>query len=735
MCLPKVVLYAGYGVTLVCKPSLGSTSEFDNAATAADHANDSVVKSVYELEDFTVVAERFGEVGEFSLKSIQVLEEDEIKRQVQASLGETLSWEPGLNASYFGPGASRPVIRGLGDYRVRMLIDNIGTLDVSDNSPDHGVPLEPLLIRRVDIHRGPDALLFGNAAIGGAINSQTRYLPESLPDVPVSGSMESRYETAVDGHSAAIYGSVRAGRLALCFTGSTRSAGDYSISGQARSENYESTYSPEINEPSINLSQPIENPSGTLPNTHIDTKTHSVGVYWEPESWRGHVGVAYSRYHSEYGVPYQWEGANELFGDMSLEMMQSRVDVDVALKIDKPLCERINFRLGQADYRHEETFTGKAKDSEKVFVDTIMEMDPTEARVDLYHRLIDGLEGVVGVHGFNRSLSASQLSQAPRAGSRVNYSYNTWNLGCFLVETLTLDNFTIRAGYRHENQNIEDISQEENGFIRNAKEQSNSVAMGFTWRDYKRFALDELAFTVNVSRIERLPSEMERYAFWSNGAIQRFVLGADNFGEALGIERSNAVEFGLEAHRGDLSGRFNIYHYDFKEFIFLQDIKGTGNLSRYVARDAVFKGGEAEVTWRVHESEMSTFRVKGMIDRVRGKNLTDATNLPRIPPLRIGSRFEYERGNLKIGCDIRYAYHQDKVQAASAVVLPELETEGYYEVNLDAQNTWSFESGDLTLFARLANAIDVERRTHTSFLKDVAPLPSRNLSMGARWEF
>ena len=104
-----------------------------------------------------------------------MLGEKEFKKQVQSTIGQSLAWEPGISSSYFGPGSSRPVIRGLGDFRVRMLLDDIGTFDVSENSPDHGIPIEPLLIHRIDIHRGPDALLFGNAAIGGVVNMQLLY--------------------------------------------------------------------------------------------------------------------------------------------------------------------------------------------------------------------------------------------------------------------------------------------------------------------------------------------------------------------------------------------------------------------------------------------------------------------------------------------------------------------------------------------------------------------------------
>lgn len=733
----SVLLLTGTVLSIYGEPA-DSDGEALSLPTEDASANpgEETLETVYELEDFSVVAERFGEVGDFSLLSVQVLEEKELQRQVQATLGETLAWEPGLNASYFGPGASRPVIRGLGDYRVRMLVDDIGTLDVSENSPDHGVPLEPLLIRRVDVHRGPDALIFGNAAIGGAINSQTCYLPESLPAEALSGSIEARYGSAAAGRSIAAYATVRAGELALRLTGAQRSAEDYKIRDQARSADYERTFNPEINNPDLGISEPIPNPSGSVPNTHIDTNTGSIGLLWEPESGKGRLGVAYSRYDSSYGVPYQYGGdANELFGLSSLAMRQSRFDLDTAIETGLERFQRVRFRLGQADYSHEESFTGMAKDADKVYEDTRIVLDSVESRVDGYHRLFEGLEGVAGVHGYTRDLEASRLSAPPNESSRVSNEYTTENIGAFLVETWTLHQWTLRSGFRYERQSIEDLSFKAYGIKKTTEEDCRSMALGVTWRDYDRWQLDEVALTVNFSKVDRLPSETERYAFWSNAAIHRFIIGADNTGTPLEVERSDSLELGIEAHRGNWSGRLNLYYYEFENYIFLQDVKGIGNLAQYVAKEARFTGGEAELTWRAYDDEVSTLRCKGMIDRVRGKNLTDNTHLPRIPPMRIGSRIEYERGNLELGADLRYALSQKRVQAESDVVLPELSTEAYFELNFDAQHTWRLADAELVTFVRIENILDAERRTHVSFLKDVAPLPGRNLSVGMRWVF
>ena len=697
---------------------------------------------VYELEDFTVVAERFGEVGDFSLISVQVLEAGELQRQVQATLGETLAWQPGLNASYFGPGASRPVIRGLGDYRVRMLVDDIGTLDVSDNSPDHGVPLEPLLIRRVDIHRGPDALLFGNAAIGGAINSQTRYLPERLPDETVSGSVEARYETAAESRSLTAYGTARAGDFALRLTGAKRRTADYDIPGLSRTEDYERNANPPGEFPTIKNTQTggferVPNPSGGLLNTHLETDTHSIGALWEPKSGMASLGLAYSRYESIYGVPYQYSGPGDLYGDTEMDMRQTRFDLDATIETSIELIERFRFRFGRADYGHEEWFVGRDWEADTVFTDTIMGLESTEARVDFYHRLMDTVEGVVGIHGFERELDVSGRFQKNPNSQRIPYLFDTSNIGAFLVETWTFGRWTARGGYRFERQKIVNYSNEINniGEATGDRGESHSFALGLTWRDEDPWFFDEIALTLNLSRIERLPSETERYASWSNPAIGRFVFGTYYNGDEYLKERSNAMEVGIESHKGDWSGRVNLYHYDFKDFIFLEDQKGFGNLAQYVSKDATFRGGEAELTWRAYENGPNLLRIKGMIDLVRGKNKTDDTNLPRIPPLRVGSRIEYERNALEMGADLRYAFKQDNTQALTDSAAQELDTDSYSELNLDAQYTWPLRDTDLTIFARLENAFDVERRTHASFLKDVAPLPGRNLSVGARWEF
>ena len=73
------------------------------------------------------------------LQGSNVLSGEKLNKSLEASIGETLSSLPGVSSTFFGPGASRPIIRGLGGDRIRVLINGIGSIDAASTSPDHAV--------------------------------------------------------------------------------------------------------------------------------------------------------------------------------------------------------------------------------------------------------------------------------------------------------------------------------------------------------------------------------------------------------------------------------------------------------------------------------------------------------------------------------------------------------------------------------------------------------------------
>ncbi len=130
------------------------------------------------------------------LSGTSVVTGAELTRELRPTIGETLARQPGVSATSFGPNASRPVLRGFQGERVRVLTDGIGSLDASSTSVDHAVAINPLTAERIEVLRGPSALLFGSAAIGGVVNVIVARIPRRIPDEPFHAEGIATYGSA-----------------------------------------------------------------------------------------------------------------------------------------------------------------------------------------------------------------------------------------------------------------------------------------------------------------------------------------------------------------------------------------------------------------------------------------------------------------------------------------------------------------------------------------------------------
>ncbi len=670
----------------------------------------------------------------FSLQPVSVIPAETLRRNAAASLGETLGWEPGVSSNYFGPGASRPVIRGFDGFRVRTLRDGLGTFDLSDISPDHGVALEPFLLESVEIHRGPASLLYGNAAIGGAVNARSRVLARELPGRPLSGGWEARYETNGDSPAAAGHLSVERGPIVLQATLSARESGDIRIPGRARSSAYEALENPMVFDPSLGASFPVPNPSGRLPNSAHESVTWSAGLSWLPEEVPLLLGVSYSRFDSEYGVPYIFPGdATDLFGDSSLDLQQDRVDLEGSLEMEGRFISKVELRLAWADYQHSENFTGRGKDLGRDFTDSRFMKEAYEGRIDVHHQTFDGrLTGIAGITGLSERLAAVRTVVPPPDLFRIPGLLKMENFGLHAVEKFQTGDWTFQLGHRVEHVDVTDASLASIGYRPRERGYSFSTSGGIGWQREGIGNWDRLGVSGTVSLTDRQPTAIERYAFWNNAGIGRFVVGGDLDGTPLDAEKSRGFDLGVEAARGPVTLRLNGFHYDFDHYIFLQEdpalTGGFGRAAQYIGRSAAFTGFEGEIEWRIREPLTLTL----MTDYVHGRNRDDREPIPRMPPLRIGGRLEWRKGPVTVGLEVRHAFAQDRVKPAPR---QELEAEDYTLVNLDAAWDLPVPGKNLTFFLRGTNLLDEEARPSTSFRKDVAPLPGIGLALGLRQSF
>src|SRR5882672_6535639 len=299
-----------------------------------------------------------------------ILAGDELHRDLQGTLGETLASTPGVNATYYGPGASRPIIRGLGGDRVRMLDNGVGSLDASNVSPDHNVSIEPLLVDRIEVLRGPTTLLYGSSAVGGVVNVIDNRIPSVAPAHPVSGRTEFRYDSASN---------ERTGVLALT-TGT---------SGYAFQVNALRTETDDVDIPGFaDPANPADR--GKLDNSAVSTKSGSVGgtVFGAA----GNIGVAVSEYDTVYGVPT---------GDpINIDMKQRRADMRAEYTKPFGVFKTARFRFGLADYTHSEV------DTTTGLPNTTFHNKAYEGRLELLQQDSGNLSGTIGLQTSRSDFSA-----------------------------------------------------------------------------------------------------------------------------------------------------------------------------------------------------------------------------------------------------------------------------------------------------------------------------------------
>ncbi|MCG8433612.1 MAG: TonB-dependent receptor plug domain-containing protein, partial [Gammaproteobacteria bacterium] len=266
------------------------------------HADVTIYLTARRLEKLIVTASPFGDKSTLDLaQPVTVISGDALDIIKSASIGETLGNQLGVNSTYFGPAAGRPVIRGLTGNRVRVQQDGIGSLDVSALSPDHAVGVEPLLIDSVEIIKGPATLLYGNGAFGGVVNLIDNRIPEDIPHESFHGAVEVRGDTAADERTVVARFDGGVNKFAWHVDAFSRDTDDVEIPGFAESAAFRAAEEEEAHEEEEEGHDEEEEVSGTLENSDIDTEGGAAGITYITEN--GFIGISVSALNNNYGVP------------------------------------------------------------------------------------------------------------------------------------------------------------------------------------------------------------------------------------------------------------------------------------------------------------------------------------------------------------------------------------------------------------------------------------------------
>lgn len=659
------------------------------AAADAAPADDGQVLDHGKIQQVVVTANplRNGE-GDQILTPAKVLAGDELRDKVGSSLGETLQNELGVSASAFGAGASRPIIRGMEGSRVKMLENGMATSDVSGLSNDHAVASEGAVARQIEILRGPAALLYGSGAIGGLVNVVNERIPTALEDKP-TGQAETRYSSVDNGRNVSGSLDGAAGHVGMHIDGNWRDTHDYRIPGNRV-----------LNDPT--------SAGGRLPDSDTSERSIGAGASWIRD-W-GYVGISANHLSNNYGIPSA-EGSR-------IDQRQNRYDIDSLVHAPFQGFESARFKAGFTDYRHAELDLTNAP--EVVFSNRSF-----ESRLELTHRPFRigglGLHGTFGAQTENTHFSALSAAGGP---DTVPVTHST-SQAAFLVEESRLGPVALNAGLRMETVRREPVGHPERSF------DLGSGSVGALWTFMPGYSAG-----ATLSHAQRAPSTDELYSGGPHDATLTFDIGDAK----LKKEISRNIELSLQKTSGLLRWKANLFRNNVSDFIYgriggltLDEGGNPGAGLDYPFRQRIFEqapahiqGVEAELTW--NQLGMG-WNGRLFADGSRGK-LDIGENLPLQPADRIGASVGYRQAAWRAGLSWTHARGQDRLAAFESTPTP-----GYNLVDANLSVTQQFEKTDLTWFLLAKNLLNKDIRLSTSLLKDISPLPGRNLVFGVRAHF
>ena len=718
----RLALVAVLGLAAAASPALADETAAEAAQPTAEAEPEDDLHNRQAATAGEIIVSTAGLKELDLLAGTSVIDIADVQRDAATGqIGDLLAKLPGVSATSFAPGSSRPVLRGQQGERVRVLVDGVGTADVSNTSVDHATTIEPITIERIEVLRGPAVLLYGSQAIGGAVNVIDKRIPTRIPDEAFHLDAFGAVDTATNLRTGAASLDVGIGpNLVAHIDGSWRKTGDIDIGGlqvarELRNELFAEAAEEEA-EGEIEEAAELRAAAAQgdfVPNTAVESWTVNAGLgLILGEST---FGASIGWYDTSYGVPTRpgtghhgeeggAEEEEEEEGEerVTIGLEQFRADFKGDVYLGEGAFERLKLRVGYSDYTHTE-FEGAE-------VGTVFDSTSVEARAELVQNADGVLRGASGVQYTHRDFLAvgAEAYVPPNLTDQVAlFTLQEWGTGPFQIEAAARAEFT-----KVEAQTL-GVERDFDTF---------SGALGLVYE-----GIEGIRFGINGSRAERAPSAEELFSEGPHIATQAFEIGDPD----LATERA----WGLEAYaRGRIGkGTFGLtaYRQWFDNYIFLEE---TGEeeddlpVFQYLQGDADFWGFEAELSYPIIDT--GSFRLlTDLSASYTEAELDNGDAVPRIPPLALLGALEAQTGPLDLRGEFQWFDEQNRTAAF------ETATDSFTLVN--ALVAWRplRDNRNVTVQVAADNIFDVTGRRHASFTKDFVPLIGRNVRASIRLSF
>lgn len=624
-----------------------------------------------------------------------------------ASLGDTLGTTAGVSATSFSPVASRPVIRGLGGFRVRTQENGIGSADMANLGEDHAVTIDPLIAGNVEVIRGPGTLRYGSQAIGGVVSATTGRIPPAIPTNGVAFESRGGLNSVSRGTDGAVLLDAGGGNVAIHADAFARKAGDYRI------------------------------PGGVQENSSYRSDGHAVGGSYIFDS--GFVGVAYQEMAMTYFIP----GLDSAKVKNHIDLHQSKWTSRGEWRVGEYGLDAIRYWFGATNYKHNEINGIGAAEQ----IGSRFRNEELESRVEVSHlpfmTALGEWRGTAGVQWGQRNLSVAGATEPLLAPAKAR------NIAAFAFEELQLTQaLRAQAALRIERTQIDGTGAQFPTSYLPPPNQPNLFPVDRTFMPVSLstgllYQLpSDIVARATLQHVERSPDPIEMFYKGPHDTPRTFEIGDPN----MTLEKAGTAEIGLSRKSGATRFDASLYASRYRNFIFknFTGVRcnetfascGTPGASYdqiiYSQRDARFVGGEIEIEHDIARLWNGVWGLGGQYDIVHA-TFAGGGYVPKIPPQRLGGSIFYRDENWSARVSLLHAFAQTHLGAF------ETPTPGFNLLNAELSRTHKFSTAGvpvtLTVGLKGENLLNADIRLHQSYKKDEVLQPGQNVRLFASMKF
>ena len=668
---------------------------------------------------------------------VNVIAGDDLKLKQASTLGETLKNEVGVHSNFYGSVTSSPIIRGLDGPRVLITQNGLDAGDASRVGADHAVATETSTATQIEVLRGPATLFYGSGAIGGVVNIVDDRVPTSSETL---ADWLLQYNDVSNEKQASFSVQTGSDQFAFHLDGFWRDAGEYQLPNDFDPHAHEEEEEHEEGEEDHDEDHEDEETSH-LANSSSKSSGFTIGSSYLFD--QGYVGFSYGRLNRDYGIPghshddeheeedhdedeHEEEGHE---AGTAAEMEQDRLQILSEVNFTDSFIKQLFTRFAYTDYQHQEIEDGA--------VGTVFSNKSYELKADLYHQEFSGWQGAWTLHLKKSDFKAvgEEAFAPPSTTKSVAIAWlEEKHFGDVLlqlgarVEQVEIDVESTTIGLEGYDDKLASFSQQ--------KFTPLSTSLGLVW-DYQ----GGYNLGLSLAASQRAPSAAELFSFGPHIGAGTFEVGAmfglssgsdvESVSESLDVETSYSVDLTWRKFEGDFGFVVSAFYNQVKDYFYQQD---TGLVFEndlpvliYKQDDVDMYGLEAEFVYQIS----SPLKVKVFGDYIKA-SLSDNSSLPRIPPMRIGTSLNYQGNSFDSEISANHYFEQDDIASLETTTPSYTLLDFNYNYYLDGMG---FKDSDMVLYVKGQNLTDEVALVHSSFLKNISPLPGRNYSIGLRGSF